>query len=70
MKNRSEVKQSILAALGNPSSGIFLDYIDVIVDAVVGKEAEKVRDEPKQSGSSAASQPTKETRVVLPSETR
>lgn len=71
MKSRAEVKADILKALGNPEAGVFLDHIDVIVDAVVGKEAKA----PDQSGSVrganiVADTPTKETRTIEASEKR
>ena len=71
MKSRAEVKADILEALGNPEAGVFLDHIDVIVDAVVGKEAKA----PDVSGSlrdvgSVASAPAKETRTIEASEKR
>lgn len=74
MKNRDEVKKAILEALGNPTTGVFVDYIDTIVDAVVGKEAKATR--PNDAGGSvqgenkAASQPAKETRVIEASDKR
>jgi hypothetical protein len=59
MKSKDEIKKDILAALGNPQSGLFVDYIDVIVGAVVGDE-NKANDK----NSSSASLPAKETRIV------
>jgi hypothetical protein len=59
MKSKEQIKTDILTALGNPSSGIFVDYIDTIVNAVVGDE-NKANEQKSQS----ASLPTKETRIV------
>lgn len=65
MKSKEQIKQDILNALGNPQGGIFVDYIDTIVNAVVGAENKA---ETKQSLSDSL--PTKETRVVEVAEKR
>lgn len=71
MKNREEIKKDILAALGNPSVGVFVDHIETILDAVVGERAKA----PEKSGSvqgenKAAPKPAQETRVIEATEKR
>jgi hypothetical protein len=65
MKSRDEIKKDILTALGNPESGLFVDYIDVIVNAVVGAENKS-----KDNNGSSASLPIKETRIIEAAEKR
>ena len=59
MKTKEEIKKDILQALGNPASGIFIDHIDTIVNAVVGDE-----NKAENKNGQSASLPAKETRVV------
>lgn len=65
MKSKEQIKSDILKALGNPASGIFVDYIDTIVNAVVGVENKA---ETKQGLSDSL--PAKETRIVEVAEKR
>jgi hypothetical protein len=65
MKSKDEIKKDILNALGNPQSGVFVDYIDTIVNAVVGDENKS-----KDTNGSSASLPTKETRIIEAAEKR
>lgn len=59
MKTRDEIKKDILAALGNPQSGVFVEHIDTIVNAVVGDE-----NKANNKNGSSDSLPTKETRII------
>ncbi len=61
--DREQVKKKILDAVGNPVSGVLADNIDIIVDAVVGRDDSKTRKESDPA-------PTKETRVIEASEKR
>jgi hypothetical protein len=70
MKNRAELKKDILDALGNPTSGVFVDHIETILDAVVGKEAKAPKDGTVQGEDKAASKSAQETRVIEASEKR
>lgn len=65
MKSKEQIKADILKALGNPQSGVFVDYIDTIVNAVVGDENKS-----KDINGSSASLPTKETRIIEAAEKR
>jgi hypothetical protein len=59
--NHEEVKKAYLAAVGNPESGVFVDFADAISEAIVKAccpEEEK------------AVEPVKEVRVVKVEETR
>ena len=59
--NYEEVKKAYLAAVGNPESGVFVDFADVVSEAIVKAccpEEEK------------AVEPVKEIRVVKVEETR
>lgn len=65
MKTKDEIKQAILNALGNPSSGLFVDHIDTIVNAVVGDE-----NKADTKNGQSASLPAKETRILEATEKR
>ena len=59
--NVNDVKKSLLNAVGNPESGVFVEYASVIAEAIVkdfGPEEEKTVE------------PVKEIRLVKPEETR
>jgi hypothetical protein len=59
--NHEEVKKAYLAAVGNPESGVFVDFADAISEAIVKAccpEEEKTVE------------PVKEIRVVKVEETR
>ena len=59
--NVDDVKKSLLNAVGNPNSGAFVDYADVIAAAIVKDccpEEENIVE------------PVKEIRLVKPEETR
>ncbi len=59
--NVNDVKKSLLNAVGNPDSGAFVDYADVIAEAIVNDccpEEQKTVE------------PVKEIRLVKPEETR
>lgn len=59
--NREEVKKVYFAALGNPESGVFVDFSDDVCEAIVkafGSEEEK------------SVKPVKEVRIVEIEETR
>jgi hypothetical protein len=60
--NRDEVKKAYLSAVGDPESGVFVDFADAISEAIVKaccpEEEEK------------AATPVKEIRVVEAKETR
>lgn len=60
MKTKDEIKKAILNALGNPSSGVIVDHLDTIVNAVVGQDA----------NSQASVAPAKETRILEATEKR
>jgi len=72
MKNRENYRKAILDALGNPSSGVFVDYMDTILDAVVGLEAKAELKPNARDGDgdglvqdgTAYERPAKETRVI------
>jgi hypothetical protein len=59
--NVNDVKKSLLNAVGNPESGAFVDYADLIAEAIIKDfcpEEEKTVE------------PVKEIRLVKPEETR
>jgi hypothetical protein len=59
--NHEEVKKAYLAAVGNPESGVFVDFADAVSEAIVNAccpEEEKTVE------------PVKEVRVVKVEETR
>jgi hypothetical protein len=59
--NHEEVKKAYLSAVGNPESGVFVDFADAVSEAIVKAccpEEEK------------AVEPVKEVRVVKVEETR
>jgi len=59
--NHEEVKKAYLSAVGNPESGVFVDFADAVSEAIVKaccSEEEK------------AVEPVKEVRVVKVEETR
>jgi hypothetical protein len=64
MKTRDEYKQAILKALGNPSSGLFVDYLDTIVDAVVGLDKKAGNSNDNEVKGQALPDSAKETRIV------
>lgn len=55
MKDKETIKKDILNALGNPVSGVLVDHLDIIVNAVVGLQTESA---------SVTDRPAKETRTV------
>lgn len=58
---REEIKRAILAATGNPESGVIKDNLNTMADAILkALEPEEVK----------SFQPVKETRIVRSSETR
>jgi hypothetical protein len=58
---REEIKKAILAATGNPESGVIKDNLNTMADAILkALEPEEVK----------SFQPVKETRIVRSSETR
>jgi len=69
---RENYKKAILSALGNPVAGPLADYIDVIVDAVVGLNDKGAYNPHARDGDgdglvqdgTAYERPAKETRVV------
>lgn len=65
MKTKEQIKKDILSALGNPSSGLFVDYIDTIVNAVVGDE-----NKAETKTGLSDSLPAKETRIIEATEKR
>lgn len=78
MKNRENYKKAILAALGNPVSGVLVDSLETILDAVVGLEAKAPLKPDARDGDgdgtvqdgTAFERPAKETRIVGASEKR
>lgn len=64
MKTKDEYKKAILQALGNPSSGIFVDYLDTIVNAVVGLDKKSDSSVDNEVKSSGLPDTAKETRIV------
>jgi hypothetical protein len=58
------VKRIYLSALGNPQSGVFVDFADVVSEAIVAEFGEKKSTEVKSFA------PVDETRVEKVSETR
>jgi hypothetical protein len=58
------VKRIYLSALGNPQSGIFVDFADVVSEAIVAEFGDKKSAEVKSFT------PVDETRVEKVSETR
>ena len=59
--NKQDIKRVYLSALGNPESGVFVEYADVIAEAIAKEccpEEEKTVE------------PVKEIRLVKPEETR
>jgi hypothetical protein len=59
--NVNDVKKSLLNAVGNPESGVFVDYADQIAEAIIKDccpEEEKTVE------------PVEEIRLVKPEETR
>lgn len=69
---KENYKKAILDALGNPTSGILVDYLDVIVDAVVGLNDKSAYKADARDGDgdglvqdgTAYERPAKETRVI------
>lgn len=69
---KENYKKAILQALGNPTTGPIVDYLDVIVDAVVGLESKGAFKPNATDGDgdgfvqdgTAYERPAKETRVV------
>lgn len=69
---RENYKKAILDALGNPQSGLLVDYIDTIVEAVVGLNEKGAYKSDARDGDgdglvqdgTAFERPAKETRVV------
>lgn len=69
---KENYKKAILKALGNPTSGPIVDYLDVIVDAVVGLESKGAYKPDAKDGDgdglvqdgTAYERPAKETRVI------
>ena len=59
--NVENVKRVYLSALGNPQSGVFVDFADVVSEAIVAEFGEPEVKNYK---------PVKETRVAAISETR
>lgn len=64
MKTKDEYKQAILKALGNPSTGLFVDHIDTIVDAVVGLDKKAGNSNDNEVKGQALPDSAKETRIV------
>lgn len=64
MKTKDEYKQAILKALGNPASGVFVDHIDTIVEAVVGLDKKAGNSSDNEVKSQALPDTAKETRIV------
>ena len=62
--NVEKVKKAYLAVLGNPESGIFVDFADVISEAIVAEFSENKQAEVKSFS------PVDETRVEKITETR
>lgn len=58
MATREEIKKAILAAAGNPASGVIVEYVDRFADAVVALDA------PKRDVD------VREKRVIVPGEVR
>jgi hypothetical protein len=59
--NKQQIKNAYLSAVGNPDSGVFLDYADAIAEAIA---KECLPEEEKTV------EPVKEIRLVKPEETR
>jgi hypothetical protein len=59
--NHEQVKKAYLSAVGNPESGVFVDFADVISEAII--KAFNPQEE-------KAIEPVKEIRVVEAKETR
>jgi hypothetical protein len=58
---KEEIKKAILAATGNPESGVIKDNLNIMADAILKSlEPEEIK----------SYQPVKETRIVKASETR
>jgi len=73
MATRNEIKKAILAAVGNPSSGVIADNADVIADAVVALDAPAKVEEPKVEQPKPETKravDSRETRTVQAKETR
>jgi hypothetical protein len=62
--NVENVKKAYLSVLGNPESGIFVDFADVICEAIVAECSENKQAEVKSFS------PIDETRVEKITETR
>jgi len=61
MLNKDALRSAILSAVGNPESGVIVENLDAIVDAIEKKQKPEQEQE---------KQDMPETRVVRPSETR
>lgn len=67
-----EIKKRILDALGNPTSGVIVDYLDTIVEAIVGRKEESGYNPNAKDGDGDGivqdgtkyERPAKETRVI------
>jgi hypothetical protein len=57
--NFEDVKKTYLSVLGNPQSGVFVDFADIICEAIVAEHSEV-----------KSFQPVKETRIADVTETR
>jgi hypothetical protein len=64
MLNKEALRNAILSAVGNPESGVIVENLDAIVDAIEKKQ------KPEQEETKQAKHNDFETRVVKPSETR
>ena len=62
--NVAEVKKAYMSVLGNPQSGLFLEYADVICEAIVAECSENKSTEAKSFS------PVVESRVEKITETR
>lgn len=61
--NREEVKKAYLSAVGDPESGVFVDFADAVSEAIVKACCPEEEEE-------KAVAPVKEVRVVEAKETR
>ena len=62
--NVEDVKKSYMAVLGNPQSGVFVEFADAICEAIVSEFGEKKPTEKKSFS------PVDETRIEKITETR
>jgi hypothetical protein len=62
--NVEDVKKAYMAVLGNPQSGVFVEFVDTICEAIVAEFSEKKPAEKKSF------LPVDETRIEKITETR